>query len=144
MAKPIRIRVDLRSKVPAYRQIVEQVQALVGSGAVAAGDQLPTIRSLAAEAHINFNTVARAYRLLDQAGVISTQHGRGTYVVAGSSSGRAAQAGKIRTVALESLTRDYLRAARRIGAAPKEVRSSVDRELRRAAAQNAGGVGRRR
>ena len=48
-----------------------------GDAILQAGDRLPTIRQMAIEAHINFNTVARAYRVLDQAGVISTQHGRG-------------------------------------------------------------------
>src|SRR3990172_12612975 len=76
-----RIRVDLRSKVPAYLQIVEQVRALTAAGMLRPGDQLPTIRDMAGEAHINFNTVARAYRVLDGAGGVSTQHGRGTYAV---------------------------------------------------------------
>jgi GntR family transcriptional regulator len=55
------IRVDLRSKTPAYRQIVEGVRALVAGGVLQAGDRLPTIRQMALEAHINFNTVACAY-----------------------------------------------------------------------------------
>ena len=42
--------------------------------------ELPTVRQLATELRVNFNTVARAYRHLDEAGLISTQHGRGTYV----------------------------------------------------------------
>ncbi|OJX48202.1 MAG: hypothetical protein BGO78_13095 [Chloroflexi bacterium 44-23] len=44
-------------------------------------DQLPTVRQLAKELKVNFNTVARAYRLLDEAGIISTQQGRGTYIL---------------------------------------------------------------
>ena len=144
MAQGIRIRVDLRSKVPAYRQIIEQVQALVGAGAVAAGEQLPTIRSLAAEAHINFNTVARAYRLLDQVGAVSTQHGRGTYVVGRSSFRRPGQGAKARAATLENLTRDYLRATRRIGAGAKEVRTAIDRGLSRPAAQGGQRTRRRR
>src|SRR3972149_9902095 len=90
------IRVDLRSKPPAYLQIVEQVRGLVAAGTLSSGDQLPTVRRLALEAHINFNTVARAYRVLDEAGVISTQHGRGTYVVAragGAGARRSRQGG---------------------------------------------------
>ena len=76
----LNIQVDLRSDVPIYIQIVEQIQHLVASGQLKPGDQLPTVRQLAAELRINFNTVARAYRILDEAGLISTQQGRGTYI----------------------------------------------------------------
>jgi len=74
------IKIDFRSGPPIYIQIVEQVRSLVENGSLKEGDQLPTVRQLAADLRVNFNTVARAYRLLDEAGLISTQHGRGTYV----------------------------------------------------------------
>ncbi|MCC7129452.1 MAG: hypothetical protein B6D39_03785 [Anaerolineae bacterium UTCFX2] len=74
------IQVDFRSGQPIYAQIVEQIQRWIASGAIQPGDQLPTVRQLAADLRVNFNTIARAYRLLDEAGLISTQHGRGTYV----------------------------------------------------------------
>ena len=75
-----RIQVDFRSDEPLFLQIARQVQGLVLNGGLRVGDQLPTVRELATELRVNFNTVARAYRLLDQAGLISTQHGRGTYI----------------------------------------------------------------
>ena len=78
------IELDMRGGVPIYWQIVDQVQAKIAEGQLAPGDQLPTVRELADELDVNFNTVARAYRNLDQAGVISTQQGRGTYVLAES------------------------------------------------------------
>lgn len=53
---------------------------MITRGEIKPGDQLPTVRQLAADLRVNFNTVARAYRLLDDLGLISTQHGRGTYV----------------------------------------------------------------
>lgn len=74
------IQLDFRSGQPIYMQIVEQVRQLIARGELKPGDQLPTVRQLAADLRVNFNTVARAYRLLDEAGLISTQHGRGTYV----------------------------------------------------------------
>jgi len=74
------IQLDFRSGQPIYMQIVEQVRQLIVQGELKPGDQLPTVRQLAADLRVNFNTVARAYRLLDEAGLISTQHGRGTYV----------------------------------------------------------------
>jgi GntR family transcriptional regulator len=78
---PFDFNIDLRSGVPIYVQIVEQVQQFVATGHLKAGDQLPTVRQLASELRVNFNTVARAYRMLDEAGLISTQQGRGTYIL---------------------------------------------------------------
>lgn len=76
----IDIQVDFRSTQPIYLQIVEQVGRQIHNGQLSPGEQLPTVRQLAADLRVNFNTVARAYRLLDEAGLISTQLGRGTYV----------------------------------------------------------------
>ncbi len=75
------IQLDFRSHTPIYTQIVEQVKQQVISGVLKPEDQLPTVRALALELRVNFNTVARAYRLLDEAGIISTQQGRGTYIL---------------------------------------------------------------
>jgi GntR family transcriptional regulator len=121
-----RIRVDLRSKVPAYLQIVEQIRALAAGGGLEPGERLPTIRQVAEQAHINFNTVARAYRILDAAGVISTQHGRGTFAVAPPPSARARKA---RRAALQTLGRDYVAASGRLGATPAEMRNALDLAL---------------
>jgi GntR family transcriptional regulator len=74
------IKLDFRSDTPLYIQIVRQVESLVTIGDLKQGDQLPTVRELAVELRINFNTVARAYRVLDESGLISTQRGRGTYI----------------------------------------------------------------
>jgi GntR family transcriptional regulator len=118
----LRIHVDLRSKVPAYLQIVDQVRGLVASGALRPGDQLPTVRQLAADLRINFNTVARAYRMLDEAGVISTQQGRGTYVVEAPPPARSR---KLRQTSLDHLGREFLASAARLGFSPAEVRSMI-------------------
>lgn len=79
--KSLNFSLDFRSGVPSYVQIVEQVQAFLASGDLKPGDQLPTVRQLASELRVNFNTIARAYRMLDEAGLISTQQGRGTYLL---------------------------------------------------------------
>jgi GntR family transcriptional regulator len=75
-----KVQIDFRSDEPIYLQIARQVEELVGNGELNVGDQLPTVREMAAELSINFNTVARAYRLLDETRIISTQRGRGTYI----------------------------------------------------------------
>src|SRR3972149_2261647 len=74
------LQIDFRSGLPIYTQIVNQIQAQVVGGVLKPGDQLATVRALAEELRVNFNTVARAYRILDEARIISTQQGRGTYI----------------------------------------------------------------
>jgi GntR family transcriptional regulator len=66
--------------VPIYLQIVNQVKYLVASGRLAPGAELPPIRALAEQLVINPNTVARAYRELERAGVVTTRRTAGTYV----------------------------------------------------------------
>ncbi len=74
------IRIDTKSGVPFYRQIIEQVKFAIARGDVAPGDQLPTVRQLAVDLSINPNTVIRAYRELEIAGILETQQGSGTFV----------------------------------------------------------------
>lgn len=113
------IELDFRSHTPIYVQIVEQIKNLIATGVLAPEDQLPTVRQLAAELRVNFNTIARAYRILDEAGVISTQQGRGTYVLEPLP---PEQAGRLRAAALDSLGRGFLADAARLGFDPEEVR----------------------
>ena len=63
-----------------YRQIVDQVKYLVASGRLKPGDEVPPIRTLAQDLLINPNTVARAYRELETAGILVKRQGAGTYV----------------------------------------------------------------
>src|ERR1700722_13089084 len=77
---PFRFRLDAESGVPVYRQIIDQVQGGLASGALASGDQLPTVRQVAVDLAINPNTVLRAYRELEIRGVLDTQQGTGTFV----------------------------------------------------------------
>ncbi|MBV8363184.1 MAG: GntR family transcriptional regulator [Candidatus Eremiobacteraeota bacterium] len=72
--------VDPRSGVPIYLQLIEQVKRLVAVGALAPGEQLPTVKQLALDLTINPNTVARAYRELERDAVIETSPGRGSFI----------------------------------------------------------------
>lgn len=74
------ISIDLKSGVPFYRQIIEQVKFSIARGDLEPGDRLPTVRQLAVDLSINLNTVIRAYRELEIEGVIETQQGSGTFV----------------------------------------------------------------
>ena len=78
--EPFRFRLDARSGVPVYRQILDQVLAGIASGWLAAGDQIPTVRQVAVDLAINPNTVLRAYRELEIRGVLETQQGTGTFI----------------------------------------------------------------
>jgi GntR family transcriptional regulator len=75
-----RFRLDLHSGVPVYRQLIDQVRGGMASGALAAGDQLPTVRQLAVDLEINPNTVVRAYRELELGGLLETHQGTGTFI----------------------------------------------------------------
>jgi GntR family transcriptional regulator len=120
------IKIDFRSGEPIYIQIMEQIRNKVASGELKQGDQLPTVRQLATELRVNFNTVARAYRLLDEAGLISTQHGRGTYIWEAPSEETIQ---KLRQQGLAGLTRRYLSQAQHNGHSPAEVAVEVVRQL---------------
>lgn len=124
---PIKIQLDFRSGQPIYMQLVEQISKLVKEGELKPGDQLPTVRQLAAELRVNFNTVARAYRLLDEAGLISTQQGRGTYIWEAPS---PEHLDRLRQESLDGMTRRYLTEAARKGYTYDEVAKTIVRYLK--------------
>jgi GntR family transcriptional regulator len=74
------LKLDLRSGLPVYRQIIDHVRTGVAAGTLTAGDQLPTVRQLAVDLAINPNTVMRAYRELELGGMIETHQGTGTFI----------------------------------------------------------------
>jgi GntR family transcriptional regulator len=77
---PIQIQLDVKSGVPFYRQIIDQVKVALATGSLAPGDRLPTVRQLAVDLSINPNTVSRAYTELELTGLVETQMGSGTFV----------------------------------------------------------------
>lgn len=74
------IQISSGSNKPIYVQVIEQISEAIARGQLSAGDKLPAVRKLAAELVINPNTVARAYSRLEQAGLVSTKTGSGTFV----------------------------------------------------------------
>ena len=77
------IEINADSPEPVYEQIVRQIQQGVLSGALAAGTPLPPVRQLANDLILNRNTVARAYKMLEDQGVIQTAGRKGTFVRSG-------------------------------------------------------------
>lgn len=76
----MQITINARDGIPIYLQIVNQVKHLVASGRLEAGDELPAIRTLAEQLVVNPNTVARAYRELEQAGIVEKRRTAGTFI----------------------------------------------------------------
>jgi GntR family transcriptional regulator len=74
------IQITPGSSEPVYIQVAEQISETIAKGQLTSGDKLPAVRKLAAELVINPNTVARAYSRLEQAGLVTTKTGSGTFV----------------------------------------------------------------
>ena len=118
----------IRSSLPPYAQLVEQVQQALLNGVLRPGDRLPTVKDVAASLAVNPNTVSKAYRDLEHEGLVEGRQGVGTFVVrrpdgpppfvrAQLSKGLAGWIGKAREAGLtdkdmESLLRSTLRASR--------------------------------
>lgn len=132
--KKLTLRLDFHSGLPIYTQIVNQIQSQLANGRLKPGDQLPTVRALAQELRVNFNTVARAYRILDEARIISTQQGRGTYITEIPPPNISE---KLRNESLEALTQRFINEAFRLGFFEKEISQMVRDSLKvRKEAQN--------
>lgn len=74
------IHIQSQDGVPIYLQVMQQIKYLVASGKLIAGEELPSIRALAEQLLVNPNTIARAYRELEAAGVVEKRRTAGTYV----------------------------------------------------------------
>ncbi len=76
----LHFQLDPRSAVPVYRQLMDQVQYYVASGALKPGHRLPSIRKASRELHVNPTTIVKAYSELEHAGVLVRRHGKGVFV----------------------------------------------------------------
>jgi len=129
------IRVDAASFVPIYEQIKQEIGRLAATGRLKAGEPLPSIRDLAAEIIVNPNTVARAYRELEQEGVIATQKGRGSVVAE-----RARRdAERVLRAHLGRVMDGVIAEARNFDLDDDAIRNMVEERLRRGAERKKGG-----
>jgi GntR family transcriptional regulator len=76
----MQIHLEAKDGVPIYLQVMQQVKYLIASGRLLPGEELPSIRTLAEQLLVNPNTIARAYRELELAGVVEKRRTAGTYV----------------------------------------------------------------
>ena len=125
--KKLTLHLDFHSGLPIYTQIVNQIQSQLVNKILKPGDQLPTVRALAQELRVNFNTVARAYRILDEARIISTQQGRGTYII---EIPPPEISEKLRYESLTALTQRFVIEAFRLGFSEREVSQMVKGSLK--------------
>jgi len=122
----MQIKINLQSKVPIYVQIIDQIKHMLAVGELEPGDQLPTTRQLAADLRVNFNTIARAYRMLDEEGLISTQHGRGTYILSTSEENGE----QLRKTDIEWLTKSYIEEGAKLGYSVNEIKQIFENQIR--------------
>ncbi len=76
----IEFKLDPKSGVPFYRQIIDQIRYGIATGSLQVGEQLPTVRSMAVELKVNLNTVSKAYKELEIQNILETQQGTGTFI----------------------------------------------------------------
>ncbi len=120
------IQIDFESGVPIYMQLVDRIKQMVVSGQLQPGQQLPTMRQLATDLRINYNTVGRAYLILDEEGIISTQQGRGTYITQRLDEG---QLRKLRLDKLRGMIGQAVQEARALGYEQQEIEAIFQEQL---------------
>jgi GntR family transcriptional regulator len=125
--KKLTLHLDFHSGLPIYTQIVNQIQSQLANKIIKPGDQLPTVRALAEELGVNFNTIARAYRILDELRIISTQQGRGTYITENLS---PEVEERLRHESLEVLAQRFIKETSQLGFSEKEISRVVRDSLR--------------
>lgn len=102
----MQLHITTSDGVPIYLQIVNQIKYLVSSGRLSAGDELPPIRAMAEQLVVNPNTVARAYRELELAGVVEKRRTAGTYISSGGSPLARGEQERILTERIDALLTD--------------------------------------
>ena len=117
-------QIDHKSGIPIYIQIVEQIKHLIATGALQAGQQLPTIRQLAVDLTINLHTVAHAYAELEREGFLTIQRGRGTFITNGHLEQEDALQ-RLRSQTLQMLVTTMFAEAINLGYEPEEVEEAL-------------------
>jgi GntR family transcriptional regulator len=116
------IRIDLSSSIPVYRQIADQIRAMLVAREFSPGERLPTVRQVAVDLGVNHNTVAEAYRNLADEGWLSLERGRGALVVSRST---PAANPRVRNAFAQRL-RSLIAQVRAAGVSPQAIRSEFE------------------
>ena len=118
----MKLRIDLNSTIPAYRQITNSIRILLVNGKLAPGDRLPSARHLALDLGIHFNTVAESYRILAEEGWLDLKRRRGAVVISRPTPRPAEHSGAGFAIRLRALVAEVQ--------AGGTARSRIARELR--------------
>jgi len=121
----VQFKLDKKSPVPFYRQIVDMVLAGISSGAIEPGERLPTIREMAVKLEVNPNTVVRAYSQLQMMGVLDMQQGTGAFARARAGGAAVPAAEKRRIVA--ALCADFVGRAQLLNVSTRELIEQLER-----------------
>ncbi len=76
----MKFELDLKSGIPIYVQLKQEIKYAIATGKLPPGSQLPTVRQLAVDLKVNVNTISRVYSELEKEGVLATKQGKGTFV----------------------------------------------------------------
>lgn len=121
--------IDYTSGLPVWIQVKNRIAYLIGSGEFAEGERLPTVRGLATELDISYNTVNRAYMDLERDGYIATRKGRGTFVAEQRDVGAA----RATDSPIELVIDDMIRACTNAGLVDDDIVAMVKARLARRA-----------
>jgi GntR family transcriptional regulator len=123
------ITISLSSSIPLQDQLVAELRRLLATGKLSVGDELPPVRQLANDLGINLNTVARAYRELTDAGLLTSTRGRGTVVIGTTERPRGKPTEERKRV--EQVLGAALADAKIAGFSESEARSMIERQIER-------------
>lgn len=119
------LRIDTTSSVPVYAQLVEQIKRAIASGAIQAGEPLPSLRETAVKLRVNPLTVGKAYKQLESEGLIETRHGLGSFVT----SDTAVITDGFRRGVLVRAIDDLLVDSHHLGVAVDELKELIDERI---------------
>ncbi len=120
----IDFRLDPKSGVPFYRQIIDLIRYGIAAGNLKVGEQLPTVRSLAVDLKVNLNTVTKAYKELEIKNILETQQGTGTFI----GSIKVGIDPKERKSKMESIIQEFMSIALSYGFSVDEIVQEIQRE----------------
>jgi GntR family transcriptional regulator len=121
------INIDLQDGVPIYRQIANQIRYLVASGQLMPGDEIAAVRSLALKLNVTPNTVVKAYKELETAGVIYKRRGAGTYVAESKNTLASTERSRI----IQSRIDTLLSEAHQLGVNEEELQELIQTQMKK-------------